>query len=226
MKITSYVRPLPGIDYVEYLKSQMYDIYGGGVITYIEDSPPHINHGSLRINGNAILFNYSSAISGAREWPWDYSGYTIDMWIKPISYWGNSMLVCIGNGIGRFWANYGGENWGSWNCSLNNVKMKGVPNNKWSRLTLCSDEDNKKLYAFVNGELQVTVSGGNWKAPRFYLGGNDPWNGGSYTDLYLNEIYVTPEVKFTKEFDPYKDWIQVYHSLYTNPDAYGILKKE
>ena len=30
MKITSYVRPLPGMDYVEYLKSEMYDIYGGG----------------------------------------------------------------------------------------------------------------------------------------------------------------------------------------------------
>ena len=102
MKITSYVRPYPDINYAEYLKSQMYDIYGGGEITYIEDSPPHINHGSLRINGNTILFNYSSAISGAREWPSDYSGYTIDMWIKPISYWGNSMLMCIGNGIGRF----------------------------------------------------------------------------------------------------------------------------
>lgn len=28
MKITSYVRPLPGMDYAEYLKSQVYDIYG------------------------------------------------------------------------------------------------------------------------------------------------------------------------------------------------------
>lgn len=223
MKITSYVRPLPGMDYAEYLKSQMYDIYGGGEITYIEDSPSHMNHGSLKIDGNAILFNYPG-ISIARSWPWDYSGYTIDMWIKPISYGPNSFLISVSTYTipARFWL----PGWGTWNCSLNNINRKGVPNGQWSRVTICSDEDNKKLYGFVNGELQATITGGKWDIPRFYIGGNDPWYGGGYCRLYLNEIYVTPKVRFTKGFDPYKDWIQYDNALYTNPDAYGIRKKE
>ena len=228
MEITSYVKPLPNMDYMEYLKSQMYDIYGGGEITYIDDHPSHINHGSLRINGNVILFNDPNYPGIARSWPWDYSGYTIDMWIKPISYGPTSLLISIESSrarAARFWAHYEGENWGAFNCTLDNIDMKGVPTNQWDRITICNDEDNKKLYAFVNGELQVTVSGGNWKAPKFYLGGNDPWNGGGYCQLYLNEIYITPKVRFTKEFDPYKNWID-FHSIYTNPDVYGIRKKE
>ena len=227
MEITSYVKPLPGINYAEYLKSEMYDIYGGGEITYIEDSPPHMNHGSLRINGNVILFNYS-AMSGAREWrewPWDYSGYTIDMWIKPISYGSNSMVLSIQSAGARFWVNWDGENWGTWNCTLDNIDMKGLPTNQWSRLTLCSDAPHKKLYGFVNGKLQITLTGGDWREPQFYIGGNDPWNNGGYTQLYLNEIYITPKVRFTEEFNPYKNWID-FHSIYTNPDAYGIRKKE
>ena len=109
---------------------------------------------------------------------------------------------------------------------LNNINNKGVPNNKWSRLTICSDEDNKILYVFVNGELQITVTGGGWRIPSFYMGGLDPWNGCGYCQFYLNEIYVTPKARFTEEFDPYKNWMSDDHSLYTNPDAYGIRKKE
>lgn len=30
MKIASYVKPFPDMNYAEYLKSEMYDIYGGG----------------------------------------------------------------------------------------------------------------------------------------------------------------------------------------------------
>lgn len=237
MKITSYVRPYPDINYAEYLKSQMYDIYGGGEITYIEDSPPHINHGSLRINGNIILFNYIDTILNrssfkARKWSWDYSGFTIDMWIKPISYNRNTMLMIFCNredaGIR---ANLGyitnnGENW-NWDSviTIDSINAKGVPHNKWNRLTICSDEDNKKLYVFVNGKLQLIETGSNFNSPKFYMGGLDPWNGGGYCQFYLNEIYVTPEVRFTKEFDPYKKWID-FHSIYTNPDAYGIRKKD
>lgn len=228
MEITSYIKPSPVIDLNNYLKSEMYDIYGGGNITYIEDSPSHINHGSLRINGNVILFNYSASIPGSRNWPWNYSGFSIDMWVKPISYGDNSMLLSISDSSSsaRFWANWDGENWGTWNCTLDNVDMKGLPTNQWSRLTLCSDAPNKKLYGFVNGKLQITLTGGDWREPRFYIGGNDPWNGGGYTQLHLNEIYVTPEVRFTEEFDPYEHWLSEYHAIYLNHHAYGILKEE
>ena len=220
MEIISYIKPSLGMNLKDYLNNEMYDIYGGGNITYIEDSPPHINHGSMQINGNVILFNHIG-----RTWPWDYIGFTIDMWVKPISYGGNSMLISIDNGSSRFWANWSGENWGGWRATLDNIKMKGVPYDKWSRLTICSDEANKKLYAFVNGELQVTITGGNWRVPSFYIGGNDPWNGGGYQQLYLNEIYITPEVRFTEEFDPYEHWVSEYHMIYTNRHGYGIPKE-
>ena len=159
------------------------------------------------------------------------------MWIKPISYWGYYPgLISIKDDKDRMnmanWDNcrlvanmHGAEQWECY-MPLNNVNNKGVPNNKWSRLTICSDEDNKILYVFVNGELQVTVTGGGWRVPSFYMGGQDSWNGCGYCQLYLNEIYVTPKVRFTEEFDPYKNWMSDDHSIYTNPDAYGILKKE
>lgn len=222
MEITTYAKPFPGMDIKNYLENQMYDIYGGGEITYIDDHPSHFKNGSLKIDGNLILFNYMTSIG--RTWSWDYSGYTIDMWIKPISC--DGLLISVASGHGsRFYANYGGENWGEWNCSLENINMKGVPLNQWNRITICSDEDNKKLYAFVNGELQFTISGETWKTPKFYIGGNDTWAGGGYCQAYLGEIYVTPKVRFTKNFDPYKNWIY-FHTIYANPDAYEIPKKD
>ena len=39
MKIASYVKPLPGMNYAEYLKSQMYDIYGGILLTLMITLP-------------------------------------------------------------------------------------------------------------------------------------------------------------------------------------------
>ena len=88
MEIISYIKPSLGMDLKGYLNDEMYDIYGGGNITYIEDSPPHINHGSMQINGNVILFNHIG-----RTWPWDYIGFTIDMWVKAVRTEGARVII-------------------------------------------------------------------------------------------------------------------------------------
>ena len=69
MEIISYIKPSLGMDLKGYLNDEMYDIYGGGNITYIEDSPPHINHGSMQINGNVILFNHIGRDVKERGYP-------------------------------------------------------------------------------------------------------------------------------------------------------------